>query len=325
MVVALSRFKVANGREGDVRDAFLNRPGLVENAPGFLGLEVFTDAADPSLFYLITRWTDPDSFRRWHAGPDHHRAHQGIPKGLKLDPSFTQLLTLDRISGPGTYMPADGVRDSAFLISEFLHRSASVHWLQARPDGVIVVANEAFRNMFAGQSLEGALVWPLLTEPDAANLRGAVSQARREPSRGYRLNFIGRDRMPVTLECHIDVQPDWFALIGEPLHEDETRLQLELMTLNNRLAVELRENDRKAKALRHAKARLEKALIELTESQRLLTNIQEVLPICMGCGKVKNQESKWEAVVEYFQRNNLLLSHGYCPNCYQKEMEKLDP
>ena len=324
MVVALSRFRVANGCESAVRDAFLNRPGLVDDAPGFLGLEAFTETGDPALFYLVTRWTDAESFHRWHSSPDHKHAHQGIPKGLKLDASFTMLRTLDRISGSGAFMRSDGVRDSASLISEFLHRSAVAHWLKARADGVIVASNEAFRNRFGSQSLDGALLWPLLTEPDAVTLRRAILQSPREPSRRYTLNFVDRDRMPFTLECHLDAQPQWFALIGEPVREHETRLQKELMTLNNRLAVELRENDRKSKALRRAKARLEQALLELCESQRHLANIQGVLPICMICGKVKT-ESRWEAVVEYFQRNNLALSHGYCPDCYQKEMDKLNP
>jgi heme-degrading monooxygenase HmoA len=48
MIVALSKFKVANGMEDSVARAFLNRPRLVENAEGFLGLEVFTDNSDSS-------------------------------------------------------------------------------------------------------------------------------------------------------------------------------------------------------------------------------------------------------------------------------------
>src|SRR5213592_3364250 len=82
MIVALSRFRVANNLEQDVRDAFLRRPGLVDNVPGFIGLEVFTDMADPATFYLLTRWTDVESFHRWHSSPAHANSHAGIPKGL---------------------------------------------------------------------------------------------------------------------------------------------------------------------------------------------------------------------------------------------------
>jgi heme-degrading monooxygenase HmoA len=43
MVLIISTFKVANGMEAAVRQAFLDRPGLVDDAPGFLGMEVVTD------------------------------------------------------------------------------------------------------------------------------------------------------------------------------------------------------------------------------------------------------------------------------------------
>jgi hypothetical protein len=43
MIVAMSRFRVKNDRERDVRQAFLDRPRLVDDQAGFLGLEVFQD------------------------------------------------------------------------------------------------------------------------------------------------------------------------------------------------------------------------------------------------------------------------------------------
>jgi heme-degrading monooxygenase HmoA len=97
VILALSRFKVANGLENDVARAFLNRPRLVEQAEGFLGMEVFTDSKDASVFYLSTRWTTESAFRQWHASEAHHASHKGIPKGLKLDAAFTQLIVMESL------------------------------------------------------------------------------------------------------------------------------------------------------------------------------------------------------------------------------------
>ena|ERR1039457_3672150 len=91
MVTVISRFRVRNGFEEEVRRAFLNRPRLVENAPGFRGLDVMTDSADSSVFLLLTRWTDEESFRAWHGSEAHRQSHSLMPRGLKLDPSFTSL------------------------------------------------------------------------------------------------------------------------------------------------------------------------------------------------------------------------------------------
>lgn len=97
MIVALSKFKVANGLESSVARAFLGRPRLVEDAEGFLSLEVFTDSKDPSIFYLSTRWTSESAFRQWHSSEAHHASHKHIPKGLKLDPAHTQLVIMESL------------------------------------------------------------------------------------------------------------------------------------------------------------------------------------------------------------------------------------
>jgi diguanylate cyclase (GGDEF)-like protein len=66
MVTAISRFRVRDAREGEVRRASLNHARLVENAAGFRGIDILTDAADPLAFLLLTRWTDEKSFQAWH-------------------------------------------------------------------------------------------------------------------------------------------------------------------------------------------------------------------------------------------------------------------
>src|SRR5262245_24877479 len=83
--------------EGEVRQAFHDRPRLVDDSAGFLGLEVFTSSDDKTLFHLVTRWTDEPSFRRWHGSDEHRESHAWMPKGLKLDAGFTKVQVLDRV------------------------------------------------------------------------------------------------------------------------------------------------------------------------------------------------------------------------------------
>jgi heme oxygenase (mycobilin-producing) len=89
--VAISRFKVRNGMEEEVRAAFRERPHLVDGASGFVRMDVLTPAEDASEFWLITYWTDEPSFQRWHASHLYRDSHEHIPKGLKLDPAVTEL------------------------------------------------------------------------------------------------------------------------------------------------------------------------------------------------------------------------------------------
>jgi heme-degrading monooxygenase HmoA len=91
MLVALSRFTIANGMAEQVRSAFQQRPHLVDDASGFLGMEVMSPVDNTAEIWLVTRWCDEQSYRTWHRGHDYHKSHKGIPKGLKLVPKSTEI------------------------------------------------------------------------------------------------------------------------------------------------------------------------------------------------------------------------------------------
>lgn len=95
MFVALSRFTIKNDMATQVREAFKARPHLVDSAPGFIGMHVMSPVENPSEIWLVTRWTDEQSYRVWHKSHSYHDSHASIPKGLKLVPKSTQIRFFD--------------------------------------------------------------------------------------------------------------------------------------------------------------------------------------------------------------------------------------
>jgi heme-degrading monooxygenase HmoA len=91
MLVVISRFTIANDMAADVRAAFRARPHLVDEAPGFRGMEVMNPLGMPNEVWLLTRWVDEPSYQIWHRGHAYHASHQGMPKGLKLVPGSTEI------------------------------------------------------------------------------------------------------------------------------------------------------------------------------------------------------------------------------------------
>ena len=91
LFVALSQFTVANGMSDKVKQAFLQRPHLVDQAPGFVRLEVISPVDNPDEIWLLTYWSDESSYRDWHRSHLYRDSHGGIPKGLKLVPQGTRL------------------------------------------------------------------------------------------------------------------------------------------------------------------------------------------------------------------------------------------
>jgi heme-degrading monooxygenase HmoA len=82
--IALSRFTVANAMTDEVKRAFVTRPHLVDSTPGFLRLEVISPIDAPDEIWLITYWTDEESYQQWHRSHAYKHSHSGIPGGLKL-------------------------------------------------------------------------------------------------------------------------------------------------------------------------------------------------------------------------------------------------
>jgi len=96
--LALSKFRVRNGMGAEVADAFRSRPHRVDEAEGFVRMEVVSPTGDDAEFWLLTWWRDEASFRQWHHSHLYRESHAGIPPGLKLDPKATELLTFRSIT-----------------------------------------------------------------------------------------------------------------------------------------------------------------------------------------------------------------------------------
>jgi signal transduction histidine kinase len=258
VILALSRFRVANGMEQAVADAFSNRPGLVDAWPGFLGLETFTDTTDPAVFYLATRWTHRAAFHEWHHSAAHRESHRGMPKGLRLDPSETQLVELERLPGLNATGAASFLLDASALVADYMTRTRVVHVARFDLDGHVQSVNAAMADHLgvAIDALEGQTIFTFLTEPDAATVRQRLAE-RFNTSAFTNLNFCDATGMPFTLSTCLAVHSDGCLLIGEPVFEHDERLQRELIEVNVELAALARTRQRSTVTEQQARHRAE--------------------------------------------------------------------
>ena len=82
----------------EVKAAFRNRPHFVDSAAGFRRMEVISPVDRPEEIWLITFWTDEESFRTWHRSHLYRDSHKGIPKGLKLVPGETEIRHFEHVA-----------------------------------------------------------------------------------------------------------------------------------------------------------------------------------------------------------------------------------
>jgi len=81
----MSRLRVAPERAPELVAAFRDRAHLVDNASGFLGLEVWQSDRDPGELIMVSHWSDRDSFKTYMKSDAHRFSHGRIDRVLKSD------------------------------------------------------------------------------------------------------------------------------------------------------------------------------------------------------------------------------------------------
>ncbi|MEO8334338.1 MAG: antibiotic biosynthesis monooxygenase family protein [bacterium] len=335
MIMVESRFRVTGDMHAEVHHAFLHRPHLVDGVTGFLGMDVYTAAEDSAVFHLVTRWTDRNSYERWHRSDAHRDSHAFIPRGLKLEATFTRVTILDRIEVPSMAL---SLADSAAALGLWLADAATTYVVLIAEDGRFGTLNVALGDRLGVSPSPGPVsLAPLLANDEADTIADRIAHLRDEGRRGtdewFLLNFVTLARSPFTLRCRLDVQPGYALLVGEDADAAEDRLRDELLRANNQLATLARERERQRQELEEAQVELSmvhsqvaSALDQLAASHWHIRRIQELLPTCLDCGDVKAEDGSWNGLHAFLMANatSPILSHGYCPTCAARHIAQLD-
>ena len=65
--------------------------------------------------------------------------------------------------------------------------------------------------------------------------------------------------------------------------------------------------------------KLANQISELQNAVEHIKTLQGILPICMHCHKIRNDNEAWEKVEEYIEKNTAAeFSHSLCPECLDK-------
>jgi len=205
----------------------------------------------------------------------------------------------------------------AALIERWLAESEAVDYLEIGDDGLLASCNLCFAARRGAEPAElvGAALETLMVRRDAERVLDLLHSLDEGGFEAVLLNPLDRDGHPATVRCLIARQEHGLVVVAEPAEGPGGGEATALLALNNEISVLNRENARIARELAAAKGELERALEELQTSYWHLEKLQEVLPVCMECGRIKTGEARWDAVIDYLKRNRIFLSHGYCPQC----------
>ena len=97
MYVSLSRLRVAPERVEELVEAFRDRAHLVDDADGFVDLEVWRSDREPGEVIMVSRCRDRDCFRNYMRSPAHAVSHG------RLRPELEAAIELERLEHLHTY------------------------------------------------------------------------------------------------------------------------------------------------------------------------------------------------------------------------------
>lgn len=179
-------------------------------------------------------------------------------------------------------------------------------------DWRIINVNSAFRMVTGIDHPAGLSIVDLVSADDAAKW---IEHTESMYVEAVLLNYIRAGSNVTTLRSRLYSMPEFVTLVAEIPVRDLVDAEEIMKSLNDEITTLARENARSSHQLKRKSEELKTALHDLDTSYWHLKKIQEVLPICMYCHKVKSADNQWEDVADYLKKNSLFLSHGLCPTC----------
>jgi heme-degrading monooxygenase HmoA len=97
MYVSLSRLRVPGERAPELVAAFRARARLVEQADGFVDLQVWQSDRDLGELVMVSRWRDRAAFKEYMRSERHRISHE------RIDPELDRAIRLERLEHMHTY------------------------------------------------------------------------------------------------------------------------------------------------------------------------------------------------------------------------------
>ncbi len=97
MYVSLSRLRVEEGRAPELVAAFRRRAHRVDDADGFVDLQVWQSDHDQGELVMVSRWRDRAAFKAYMKSEEHRISHG------RIDPDLDAAIGLERLEHLHTY------------------------------------------------------------------------------------------------------------------------------------------------------------------------------------------------------------------------------
>ena len=125
--------------------------------------------------------------------------------------------------------------------------------------------------------------------------------------------------LPQSIEYQLDVQAGarWFEGRSAPVDPPDGETHVVFLTRDITVRKQMEE------ALRKSESRLEAHNVELRQAMSRIETLEGFLSVCSYCRRIRDETDQWVSLEDYVvSHTNTVLSHGACPECFQRAMKE---
>jgi DNA-binding response OmpR family regulator len=116
------------------------------------------------------------------------------------------------------------------------------------------------------------------------------------------------------------IRTEPFGYLIKPFDERELGANIEAALFKHAMEQKLRETNR---LLEQRNNEVEAVNRQLQEALAAVKELRGILPICMSCRKVRDDQDYWQSVEAYIcEHTDAQFSHGICPDCFEAYKER---
>jgi hypothetical protein len=188
----------------------------------------------------------------------------------------------------------------------FFHNATNLLFVLSK-EGKIIEANHYAKNI-AGKDVIGSHIRDVVVDfSETFELDALLNNHSKE----HLMNIITSSGSPQTFYFTFKSVTGYILAFGRLDAEELDAMQKEVSALNSELSNLTRELNKK-------NAHLQDALDHIK-------TLQGILPICMHCHQIRNDQQVWEKLEAYLSAHSEAeFSHSICPQCAKKYYPDMD-
>ena len=193
----------------------------------------------------------------------------------------------------------DVLVENSSVIEDFLLNTENLAMIILDKDFKISSFNHCFSQLIdTDKQISGEPIQAFLL-PESRGLYSAESSGKKS----VLLHFKSDDDSPISMQCHLNrINNNGYLLIGANVMLTNHAVLEKMTIMNNEMANMARDLKRTNRRLQEAQAKI-----------RILAG---VVPICMHCKKIRDDDGYWNQLEQYItEHSEAIFSHGICDDC----------